>query len=652
MSVFFDWETRGKDIAGYNEEKFDTDFPSTPRDNFQEKFGYTSVAEWVIRRVFGLSVIGSTYRGGSLPGYNIESRDAYQMVQLSLATELVHSTNNVPCLVECYATSDGEVEFYRVGSTGLGSFKYLYKAAGAELQPKCDNVMVDGYDPPPKRYSAGREDLFTFGGKWPTYWLPGEIFPMCEEAFAKEGWIEYADPRIGNLAVMKEKGVFDPKKYESIITYVYGIEVPFFDPATVSVSFSTQTSRYEELNGFGDLHEFTWVDQKDTYVPARCLEVEDVGPFDGVSIPEADDDKFLGVQEVIIYGYAINDIAIDPQSKDPETGDYTRFLVNLDTMIPETFTLSRGTDYIVVGDRIVFACNVYPSYITKYGGNIGEKRFVFRVHKRSIFDGKLKDGVTEVFSDDVFSAAVFPLGQGQRAYGVEKVVIRYSWDNHQMYFKSIDNIIDRAALEGVAAEFYPIIMRNLPPPRAVNGELLDPSEIITDLYPETVENISGKDYIRSMASLEAGDIRVTMPFANGAECKTISNAIKSIQNDVVPDIVYTCSPDSEVELGRRLPDGNYVNSIDYSYQDGSQYLISVHAGPLWYGIGSWDQAIYKMRTDRVSLEGVIIGIGVNNTEATVQIDSIGAMTCVNGCQGVLSVGDRVQVAVYNNPVSY
>lgn len=644
MAIFFDWEERGKYIAEYNESKFDSDFPSTPRDNFMDKFGYGSVAEWVINGVFGLTIAGSS-RGGSLPGYNIESRDAYQMVQLSLATELASSA-----LVECYATSDGEVEFYSVGSTRPSNFKYLYKAEGFELKPKCDNVMVDGYDPPPKRYSAGSNDLFTFGGGSPTYWCPGEIFPMCDESLGKEGWIEYVDPKVGNLVEMVSQGIFDPKRFESIITYVYGIQVPFFDPATVSVSFSTQTSRYGELSGFGELHEFTWI--ADTYVPAKCLEAEEIGMSEGVSIPEASDDKFLGVQEVIIYGYEIRDIRIDPRDKDIVSGDYNRFLVNLDTMIPETFTLSRGTDYIVIGEQIIFACNVSPDYVEKYGGDIGQGNFEFRIDKKSIFDGKLRDGETPVSNNDTFSVTVFPLGQGQRAYAVEKVVVRYGWDNHQMYFKSVDNIIDSAALSMVTAEFYPIIMRNLPSPRAVNGRLLDPSEIISDVYPQTVENISGTDYMQSMASLEAGDIRVTMPFADSDECVIISEVIKFIQNDVVPDIVYMCSPDSEPELGRQLQDNNYINAIDYSYQDGSQYFISVHAGPLWYGIGSWDQTIYKMRTDRVSLEGTIVGIGANNASATVQLDKIGAMDCVNGCMGVLSAGDNVQVTVYNNPVSY
>jgi len=651
MAVFFDWEERGKHIADYNEDKFDTDFPSTPPDNFMDKFGYESVAEWIIEGIFGLTTVpGLIYKGGSLPGYNIESRDAYQMLQLSLATELVNSAVDNPCLVECYATADGSVEFYRVGSTKLEDFKYLYKAQGADLKPRCDNVMVDGYDPPPKRYSAGLYSLFTFGGGFPTYWCPGEIFPMCDESFGKEGWIEYADPKIGNLVEMVGLGIFNPKRFESVLTYVYGIQVPFFDPATVSVSFSTQTSRYAELSGFGTLHEFTWIE--DTYIPDQCLEAEQVSMSEGVSIPETGHDKFLGVQEVIIYGYEIRDIRIDPTDKDIVTGSYDRLLVNLDTMIPETRTLSRGTDYIVVGSQLIFACNVNPAYSEKYGGNIGTGKFVFRVDKHSIFDGKLRDGVTSISDDDTFSVTVFPLGQGQSAYAVEKVVVKYGWNNHQMYFKTVDNIIDSGALSSVTAEFYPIIMRNLPPPRAVNGSLLDPSEIISDLYPETVQNISSTDYMESMSSLEAGDIRVTMPFAGAEDCKTISEAIKSIQNDVVPDIVYMCSPDNEPELGRQLPDGNYVNAIDYSYQDGSQYFISVHAGPLWYGVGSWDQTIYKMRTDRVSLEGVIVGIGANNASATVQVDRVGAMDCVNGCMDVLSAGDRVQVTIYNNPVSY
>ena len=98
-------------------------------------------------------------------------------------------------------------------------------------------------------------------------------------------------------------------------------------------------------------------------------------------------------------------------------------------------------------------------------------------------------------------------------------------------------------------------------------------------------------------------------------------------------------------------DGKTINSINYSYQDSSQYLISVQAGPKWQGIGGWDSSVYQNKTERVQLEGVVSYVYPNNMDCLVQLERMGLLECVNGQTDPLEVGDTVKVTVYNNPIS-
>jgi hypothetical protein len=113
----------------------------------------------------------------------------------------------------------------------------------------------------------------------------------------------------------------------------------------------------------------------------------------------------------------------------------------------------------------------------------------------------------------------------------------------------------------------------------------------------------------------------------------------------------TCNPGSEPRLGADVGDGMVINSIDYSYQDSSQYLISIQAGPMWLGASGWDTSVYQNKTERLQLEGIVIGTYDNNHKCQVEIQQIGVMECINGTRDIIEKGDRVTVTVHNNPVT-
>jgi len=207
--------------------------------------------------------------------------------------------------------------------------------------------------------------------------------------------------------------------------------------------------------------------------------------------------------------------------------------------------------------------------------------------------------------------------------------------------------------EHVTIEFYPVIIRDETAVQVVTtgGETktLDPKEVIPDLDEDTVEDLSETDYVKAN-NLENGDISLVMPFANEDDCTTIAEFIYDKQNEIANDVTYTCGPDAEPVLGE-LIDGNVINSIDYSYQDSSQYLISVKAGAIWQGMNSWNQSLYKMRTESIQEEGLVISVSEDNIKCNVNVRHLGVMECINISKDIIEKGDKVQITIQNNPVS-
>lgn len=683
-----------------SEETFDQDYPSKPQGEGD------SVAKWVIEDVFGLDLDSTADDYGSyLPGYDIQNRDAYQMVSLSLAAELINGN-----LVECYTNGDGTVGFHLIGKRSSDAENHvLYKINSGELRNSCDNVMVIGYDPPPKRYSGVEFNLFTFARyaeqyKLYTYTDPdlysyprryswGKILGPQACHYYKEGYIEYGDPKFDQESALIQAGVFDPKKYENVNNYVYKVEVPFFEQGSTEVKFQASTPRFVELVDAGGSPSFGKLQKRlyrssQTYTSSYCMDYSEVDADTGIDLPESDSPKFIGVKDVIIYGYELKSIYVDeqPDGEKGVTAGLATFGVQVDTMALEPFKLSRGEDYIVIKREgntkftIVFSCNVDDEYKKYFGESVATNQLMsFRVALSSILSasesnivvpachsdygelgidinctGLLRDGFTSVSNKSLYNKIIFPMGNGQTGYVVEKVYVVYEWDNPCIYIKDENNKCTPENLEDVQVSFYPIIIRDERAPTALckggSAELLDPSEIIPDLDADTVQDIAGTTYARAFSELESGDIKITLPFAEADDCLNISNYIYELQNDVVEQTTYTCSPDAEPILGE-LMEGKTINSIDYSYQDSSQYLISVQAGPAWQGITGWEDSVYNNQTERLQLEGIVTDLFEDQVTCYVQLEQIGMLQCINGSKELLQKGDRVSVTVFNNPVS-
>jgi len=678
-TYFYEWQGLAEKWIT-NEASFDSDYLSKPHDPGD------SLATFIIEDVFGLELDSSSSNlGNYLPGYDIRDRDAYQMVQLSLAAELVNNKS-----IECYATEDGIVKFFEIGTKNSNiKSDILYEINSGELKAKCDKVLVTGYDPPPKRYIAKEApyNLFTFAkenkdsetldpdaDEYPRYYIFGELLGPERCDYFREGIIEY-----GKLDFNMEEVICDNYKIEKIPNYIYKIEVPFYQAGSTDVNFRNTTSRYIPLNGFGTLQRRGWR-LKEKYMPSMCIPEEDIDPDVGIYLPESDKDKFLRVTAVYIWGYLLKNIG------DGENNDYSSslstFTVDVDTMLSEPYKLSEGEDYLVRKDlsrkgyKIIFSSNVSGNYEKYFGGSTVESIW-FRIGWNNIFkdkdavirssptppfgdiSGYLRDGQTEVSSNSSYNAVLFPLNEGQSAYALPiidsfpKIIVVYEWDNPSIQITDLRNEVTKENLEQVKVEFYPIIIKDKNAPQVLTAAggttVLDPTEVIPDIDKDTVENFQETEYVRA-TQLEQGDISVVMPFVDEEGCKTIAKFIYDHQNEIANDVTYTCSPDADPVLGERI-DGNVINAIDYSYQDSSQYLISVKAGAVWQGINSWNQSLYNMQTESVQEEGLVVSVDVDNIKCNVNLKHLGVMECVNVSKEIIEKGDKVQVTVQNNPVS-
>jgi len=753
---FYEWRGVGEYWLK-NEDSFDSDFPSRPHDpnDFSKE---NSLAAHIIETIFELELDDqdkSKY-GSYLPGYDVKNRDAYQMIQLSLASELADLE-----FIECYADPNGIVKFYPIGQDRADIDDYILKSlTTSTLKQKCDNVLVVGYDPPPKKFmrlpggvpedtiDVGI-DLFTFGREidddtfvhyqalygteaaelvredtdYPKYWAFSSFLnpEACE--YAREGCIEYRDIHMMDEKYLVNAEILKNRQFEKIASWMYKIQVPFFNQESTTIDFSQKAFRYQELSSMGELQPVSW-ERDNKYVSKLCVKEDEVDPSKGIFLPASNNPQFLGVRDVYIYGFELKQITLDEQYDEVDGVLTTKpgiadFLVDLDTMVGEPFKLSQGQDYVVVknpvtdgdeeagGYKIVFAANVNPNYTRLFGGDVGftvnplEAARKFRVARTSLYE---KDGVTPMCTDrgrfsldeclgwfrdgsgfqdleetkeailvsnkDIFSGCIFPTGQGNSGYVIDKVVVVYDWDNPAVIVRDLDNNVTEENLRTINVEVFPIITQDLPPPIAHKSRnqpavLLDPRQQIPDLEPETVQNLYDTAYQRALNEVENGDIKINLPFigvdgypweeglestVDADRLKNVAALIYELQNEEVEETTYVCAPDANPVLGQTI-DGKTINSIDYSYQDSSQFLISVNAGPVWRGMGGWSTSVYQNQTERIQLEGVIREINEDNTKCLVQLERIGLMECVNGQTDKLEVGDSVKVTVYNNPVS-
>lgn len=236
----------------------------------------------------------------------------------------------------------------------------------------------------------------------------------------------------------------------------------------------------------------------------------------------------------------------------------------------------------------------------------------------------------------------------------------------------------------ITLEYTPIVIVDLPAPIAYAGAdpltsddgtrtiaaegIIRQEDGIIDSDPTTDQDLEDSELSILQDNTNGSTIDMTLPFAfgtqpdpsrpqgelQGTECLEIARNFFALQNQEITTHSMVLGPDSEPRLGDSftLPNGEVgvINEINYSYSDSSQYLITATVGPEYLTAGSFNDSKYQLQTEDISREGFIIQDAGNGAEYTVRVEGLGEFPCLLMVLDDVSVGDKVTIKIYNNPV--
>lgn len=227
----------------------------------------------------------------------------------------------------------------------------------------------------------------------------------------------------------------------------------------------------------------------------------------------------------------------------------------------------------------------------------------------------------------------------------------------------------------IAITYTPIVLVDIPPPIAYasiapltsidedNGiptktlsaaGIIDQTDGIVDAQPNTVQNLGASELSILQDNTNGSTIDMTLPFLQEAECLQVAENYLAEQTEVVTSTSLILGPDSTPRLGDTFTDDNgnvsTINEINYSYDDASQYLITVTTGPRYLTAGSFNNSQYQLQTEDVTKEGTIIQDRGDGATYVVRLRGGDELVALSFILEDIGVGDKCQVRLFNNPV--
>ena len=222
--------------------------------------------------------------------------------------------------------------------------------------------------------------------------------------------------------------------------------------------------------------------------------------------------------------------------------------------------------------------------------------------------------------------------------------------------------------EEISIRYTPVIMIDPPLPvtyassktlSSIDGTrtiastgIIDQADGIVDADPTTTQDIEESETSILQDNTDGFTLDMTLPFCEEDDCLLIAQQLLALQESDVRTNSIILGPDSEPLLGQLMPDGSVINEISYSYSDSSQYLITIATGPKYQTAGSFNDSKYQLRTEEVTKDGIVLQDAGNGAEYVVRVDGFGEITALSMILDDISVGDRVGVKIYNNPVEH
>ena len=399
-----------------------------------------------------------------------------------------------------------------------------------------------------------------------------------------------------------------------------------------------------------------------------------------------EESDFVGVVDVVFSGRKVKDLTTSPGAPQSGINGLVRTRVRPNK---ELISLAQGKNwtYEVNGDGDVtinlfqvleddftaFVCGVYRDPSSVSAGTVD----VFTFSSDDLF-------TAEAVGPDALLGHVCGIG-GSLGYKVinNKMCIVVERKRPSIdVFDPLGNALSLA--QQVSIEYTPIVIVDLPSPIAyagtdplssIDGTRTIPAEGIIrqedgilDSDPTTDQDLEDSELSILQDNTKGATIDITLPFAfgtvpdpsrpqgelQGTECLEIARNFFALQSQVITTHSLVLGPDSIPRLGDSftLPNGEIgvINEINYSYSDSSQYLITITVGPEYLTAGSFNDSKYQLRTEDVSREGMIIQDAGNGTEYTVRVEGLGEFPSLLMVLEDVSVGDKVGLRIYNNPV--
>jgi len=222
--------------------------------------------------------------------------------------------------------------------------------------------------------------------------------------------------------------------------------------------------------------------------------------------------------------------------------------------------------------------------------------------------------------------------------------------------------------EEITINYTPVVMVDIPLPvtyastktlssidqtrTIASTGIIDQADGIVDADPTTTQDLEESETSILQDNTDGFTLDITLPFCEEDDCLLIAQQLLALQEEDVRTNSIILGPDSEPLLGQLMPDGSVINEISYSYSDSSQYLITISTGPKYQTVGSFNDSKYQLRTEEVTREGIVVQDVGNGAEYVVRIDGFGEITALTIIMDDISVGDRVNVKIYNNPVEH
>jgi hypothetical protein len=222
----------------------------------------------------------------------------------------------------------------------------------------------------------------------------------------------------------------------------------------------------------------------------------------------------------------------------------------------------------------------------------------------------------------------------------------------------------RAYCDSLRVRYAPIILFDPPAPIAYKHKDVGIVKLgndeqaldFSDSDPTTCQNFE-ETPMNVMLDLDQGNtLDLSLPFCETVDvCARVAETIFDYQNhSEVQTYTLTCGPNDGPELGAAVNGFDTslrVQSINYSYQDGSAYTIEVSLAPVFGDVSSFgDLSAAVPKTEDISRAAIVTYTAGDGTNYRVRVKGLGEYNAINTQTGVWRTGEMVTVTIKNNPV--